>query len=223
MGRRVLVINLKNYPEVLGDSALRLLHSAERVASKTGVELMVAPPIPFLASMASVAKVPILSQRVDDAAEGKSTGSVIPEALAAWKCSGSILNHSECRVPKGQLSSLVPRMKKLGLVSCLCVETAEELVSMTGLEPEYLAIEPPELIGTGVSVSKTRPGLVSDSVDAARRVGYGGSVLCGAGIVDGEDVRAAVRLGVDGVLVASSIVKAPDWDAKIGELASALL
>jgi triosephosphate isomerase len=33
-------------------------------------------------------------------------------------------------------------------------------------------------------------------------------VLCGAGITSGEDVAAAMRLGTEGVLVASGIVKA---------------
>jgi triosephosphate isomerase len=35
-------------------------------------------------------------------------------------------------------------------------------------------------------------------------------VLCGAGITKGEDVTAALRLGTEGVLVASGIVKAKD-------------
>ena len=47
-------------------------------------------------------------------------------------------------------------------------------------------------------------------------------VLCGAGIVSGEDVARAVELGADGVLVASSVVKAEDWEAKVRELANSL-
>jgi len=43
--------------------------------------------------------------------------------------------------------------------------------------------------------------------------------LCGAGIVTGEDVAAAVKLGAKGVLVASGIVKAKNWIKVIEELA----
>ena len=222
MARPVLIINLKNYAEVLGGSTARLVESAERVASRTAVDIMVAPPLPSLSSIASISRVPVLSQRVDDASEGKSTGAVIPEALSAWGCAGSIINHSECRTSLDSLSRMVPRMKKLRLLSCVCAETEKELVPIARLQPEYVAVEPPELIGTGVSVSKARPELVSSSVAAAGEAGYTGRVLCGAGIVGADDVRAAVRLGAGGVLVASSIVKAPDWETKIQELASAL-
>jgi triosephosphate isomerase len=34
-------------------------------------------------------------------------------------------------------------------------------------------------------------------------------ILCGAGISTGEDVYAALKLGSEGVLVASGVVKAP--------------
>ena len=64
--------------------------------------------------------------------------------------------------------------------------------------------------------------LIEDCVKEARSAAYRGKILCGAGIVDGEDVRIAVKLGVDGVLVSSSVVKAMNWDGKITELALAL-
>jgi triosephosphate isomerase len=223
MNKPVFVINLKNYPEVLGDAALRLASSAERVSSKIEVDIFVAPPIPSLASVAKGVKIPVLSQKVDDSAEGKSTGAVIPEALKAWGCAGSIINHAEARLPLETIGRLVPRMKRLQLSSCVCAEDTAELERVAKFSPEHIAVEPPELIGTGVSVSTARPELVSGSVEAAKRAGYRGMVLCGAGIVDAADARRAIELGTRGILVASSVVKSSDWDAKILELASALV
>jgi triosephosphate isomerase (TIM) len=223
-GGPVLIINLKNYREILGDGALRLVEAAERASDSTGAEIIVAPPVPMLYAIASGARIPVFSQRVDNKDEGKSTGSVIPEELKESRCAGSILNHSESRVPIEIIALLIPRMKKLGLSTCLCAESAAEVSKMASLSPEYLAIEPPELIGTGIAVSKARPEVVSGSVLAAREAGYRGRVLCGAGIVSGEDASAAVRLGAEGILVASSVVKAKDdWEGKIRELSSALL
>lgn len=223
-GGPVLIINLKNYREILGDGALRLVEAAERASDSTGAQIIVAPPVPMLYAVASKARIPVFSQRVDNKDEGKSTGSVIPEELKESRCAGSILNHSESRVPIEIIALLIPRMKKLGLSTCLCAESAAEVSKMASLSPEYLAIEPPELIGTGVAVSKARPEVVSGSVLAARETGYRGRVLCGAGIVSGEDASAAVRLGAEGILVASSVVKAKDdWEGKIRELSSALL
>lgn len=179
--------------------------------------------MPSLSSVASAVKIPVISQKVEDAVEGKSTGAVIPEALKAWGCAGSIINHSESRMPLEAVGRTVRRMRKSGLVSCVCAEGSEELERIVPFEPEYIAVEPPELIGTGIPVSKARPGLVSESVTTAKTAGFRGLVLCGAGIVSGDDARAAVKLGAGGILVASSIVKSADWEAKVAELASALL
>jgi triosephosphate isomerase len=223
LSRPVFIINFKNYAEILGESALRLARSAERVSATVEVDIMVAPPIPCLASIASSVKIPVIGQKVEDAVEGKSTGAVIPEALKAWGCAGSLINHSESRTPLDVIANLVPRMRWSGLTSCVCAESSEELVKIAPLAPEYIAVEPPELIGTGISVSKARPELISDSVAAAKTAGYHGRILCGAGIVSGDDAKAAADLGARGILVASSVVKSTDWEAKIRELASALL
>lgn len=223
MDRPVFVINLKNYAEIMGESALLLATKAEFISGEVDVDIIVAPPLPSLAAIAEKVSIPVISQKVDDSVEGKSTGAVIPEALSAWGCAGSLINHAEARIPLDSIARLIPRMKRLNLISCVCVEKTEELVSVAAWDPEYIAVEPPELIGTGVSVSHARPELVSDSVRAAEGVGYKGKVLCGAGIVSADDVRRAIQLGAKGILVASSLVKADDWDAKIRELASALL
>lgn len=223
MDRPAFIINLKNYAEILGESALLLSTTAELISAQVDVDIIVAPPVPSLAAIAEKVSVPIFSQKVDDSVEGKSTGAVIPEALSAWGCAGSLINHAEARIPLDSISRLIPRLKKLNLTSCVCVEKTDELLSVAAWDPEYIAVEPPELIGTGVSVSHARPELVSDSVKAARGAGYKGKVLCGAGIVTADDVRRAVELGAQGILVASSLVKSSDWNGKMRELAMALL
>ncbi len=76
------------------------------------------------------------------------------------------------------------------------------------LKPDRVAIEPPELIGSGRAVSKERPEVVSDSIRRIRAVNPDVTILCGAGVTTGEDVYAALKLGAQGVLVASGVVKA---------------
>ena len=48
-------------------------------------------------------------------------------------------------------------------------------------------------------------------------------LLCGAGIVSGEDVARAKQLGSKGILVASGIVKAKNWEKIIEECSRALV
>jgi triosephosphate isomerase len=83
-------------------------------------------------------------------------------------------------------------------------------MAVAGLNPEMIAIEPPELIGTGIPVSKAKPEVVTDTIELVRKVNQRVTILCGAGITSGEDVAAALRLGTEGVLVASGVVKAKD-------------
>jgi triosephosphate isomerase len=72
-------------------------------------------------------------------------------------------------------------------------------------------------------VSKARPELVSEAVEAVQKVNPNVKVLCGAGITNGDDVTAAMRLGSEGVLVASGVVKAEDPFKKLEDLAGAML
>jgi triosephosphate isomerase (TIM) len=223
LSRPVFIINFKNYSEILGEGAVLLAKTAEAVSETIDVELILSPPVPRLSSVASAVRLPVFSQSVGNQQEGKSTGAIIPEALKASGCVGSLINHSESRVPLGTIGEVIPRMKGLGLSSCVCGEDTREIVTLAGFAPEYLAVEPPELIGSGIAVSKARPELIRESVSSAKGAGYAGRLLCGAGIVTGEDARAAVKLGMDGILVASSVVKSKDWESKIRELAGALL
>ncbi len=176
----------------------------------------------MLHTIASTVKIPVYAQKADLGEQGKSTGATIAESLKAAGCAGSILNHSESRIPLEKLAQTIAKMKSVGLKSCACAETTEETVKIAAMDPEFLAIEPPELIGSGIAVSKARPELITATAKAVASVGYKGRLLCGAGIVSGEDVAAAIRLGTQGVLVASSVVKAKDWPAKLMELGGAM-
>ena len=62
----------------------------------------------------------------------------------------------------------------------------------------------------------------SDTVDAVKSVDGRISVLCGAGVKTGKDVRAAIDLGADGVLLASGVVKHKDPRSALLDLVSGL-
>ncbi len=222
MAPRTFIVNFKNYPEVMGDGSLRLAKAAASLNWELGIDVVVSPPTPMLHTVASTVKIPVFAQKADLGEQGKSTGATIPESIKAAGCAGSLLNHSESRIPLDVLGRTIARMKSVGLTSCACAETTEEAVEIAAFAPEFLAIEPPELIGTGRAVSKARPELLTETAEALKRAGYKGSLLCGAGIVSGEDVAAAIRLGTSGILVASSVVKAQDWTAKLRELGTAM-
>jgi triosephosphate isomerase (TIM) len=101
----------------------------------------------------------------------------------------------------------------------VCAQEPHEVVEISTLQPDFIAIEPPELIGSGRAVSKENPAIINKSIQGA---GSRSAVICGAGITDKGDVTKAMELGSQGILVASGIVKANSWEKKITELASGM-
>ena len=88
--------------------------------------------------------------------------------------------------------------------------------------PNFIAVEPPELIGGDISVTTADPDIISGSVNAVKDINKNIKVLCGAGVKNGRDVAKSIELGASGVLLASGIVKAKDKGRVIRDLASGL-
>lgn len=222
MHEPILIINFKNYAEVQGDRCLALAKIVEDVAKELCLEdsIAIAPPIPALALIASkVDSIMVIAQHADDVNQGSTTGYVTAEMLRSFNIRGSIVNHSEHRLLFNTIKSIVERLRSLNMLSVVCANTPDEVKELASLNPDYIAIEPPELIGSGNAVSKSKPEVIVRAVKAANST----KVICGAGIVDASDVSAALMLGAKGILVASGIVKAKDWRAKVYELANALV
>jgi triosephosphate isomerase len=104
----------------------------------------------------------------------------------------------------------------------VCTNNAGVSVAVAALKPDIVAVEPPELIGTGIPVSKAKPEVVSGTVKLVKKINPETVILCGAGITAGEDVAAALKLGTKGVLVASGIVKAKDPRKVLMEFSEAI-
>jgi len=218
----MFVINCKNYEEISGDKIIKFVKIAEKVSKKYKVKIAIAPPQHLIALVAN-SSIPILAQHIDDSKVGSTTGFVIPELLKKSKVSGSLINHSEHRISSKEIVKLVSKLKKLKMISVLCVKNVSEARKYAKLNPNYIAIEPPELIGSGKAVSKEKPGLIIKAADAVKSAKNNTKLLCGAGIVSGEDVSKAVELGSKGILVASGIIKAKDWNKVITEFAKSMV
>jgi triosephosphate isomerase (TIM) len=214
-----LIINFKNYEEISAGNALKLAESARQIAEKFQIEIVLAPPPPVLALIAKVIQMPVICQHVDDQKLGPSTGFVVPEMAKSYGVIGSLINHSEHRMEMSSVARLVKRLRKLDMVSIVCAQDPQEVIEISALEPDFIAIEPPELIGSGRAVSKENPAIITKSIQAA---GLRSSIICGAGISDRDDVSRAMELGSRGILVASGVIKATPWEKKITELASGM-
>jgi triosephosphate isomerase len=224
VSRPLLVINYKSYESGLGERGLDIARQASLVARELGVEVVVAAPYTMIPLLVRSTDVPVYAQHVDPIRPGRGTGYVSARELALAGASGSIVNHSERRLDLTSIHEAVSRLHDEGLKALVCADTPRAALAVAMLEPDIIAVEPPELIATGISVSRAKPEVVSSTVELLRgRAGYTGPILTGAGVTSGEDARRAVELGTNGVLVASAVMTSSSPGEKIRELAMGLL
>lgn len=218
----MFIINCKNYEEISGDKIQKLAKVAEKVSKKYKIKIAIAPPHHLLEKINSY-KIILLAQHVDIKKIGSTTGYVVPELLKKSKVHGSIINHSEHRIPINEIKELVIRLKKLKMISVVCVKNIQEVKKLSKLNPNYIAIEPPELIGSGRAISNEKPELITKAAQAIKSSKNQTKLLCGAGIISGDDVKKAMELGSKGILVASGIIKAKNWNKIIEDFSKAML
>jgi triosephosphate isomerase (TIM) len=208
----MIIVNLKTYEQAYDTNAAAIAQACQKVAADTGIRIVVCPQAVDI-RLAKAARAEVFAQHTDTVGFGKHTGWVNPEALKAAGISGTLINHSEHQLSTEAIEATIRRCRELGLTSVVCAATVEKAQQILRLEPDYIAIEPPELIGSDISVSTGRPELIKDSVQALTTSKT--KVLVGAGVRTEEDVRVAVRYGAAGILSASEISKSPDPEASL--------
>jgi len=214
----IIVLNFKTYRESTGSEALRLAEICEDIARDYSVQMIVAPQTADIHAISQKVKIPVYAQHVDGVGYGGFTGHVTAASLKAAGARGSLINHSERRIKLADLEASLSACRDFALASIICTNNVATTRAAAALEPDYVAVEPPELIGSGIPVSKANPSVVSDSVSAVKKIAPRVGVLCGAGITHGEDLRSALDLGSEGVLLASGIIKAKDQRQALEDL-----
>ena len=204
----LILVNMKTYIEGTGEKVLDLAKEAEKISHKMGICIGFAPQYTNINYLAKKVSLPIFAQHVDPISPGRFTGHILPEAIKQAGATGTLINHSERRMKLAEVDAVIRRMQELGLISIVCTNNSRVSAAAAALNPDFIAIEPPELIGTGIPVSKAKPGVITETVRTIKRVNPRVTILCGAGITQGEDVVQALKLGTKGVLVASGVVKA---------------
>ena len=215
----IIVVNLKAYAEARGIGALRIAEALEDVSQDMGVAFAVAPNAFDVRLIAQETTLPVLAQHVDAVPEGSHTGFLTPEAAREAGALGSLVNHSEHRLQVADIEHAVDRLRECGLASVVCTNNPKVSGAAAALGPDFVAVEPPELIGGEICVCEASPEVVSDSVALVKGVDPDVRVLCGAGVKNGDDVKRSIELGAEGVLLASGVALADDVRAVALDLA----
>jgi triosephosphate isomerase (TIM) len=212
----VIAINLKRYDEVIGKNAVKFAKAAKKLSLKHKVTILIAPPEYAIEDSSKLT--PTLSQHLDPFEPGAHTGSMLAKEVKDLGAVGSLINHSEKRIPANDVKTCVEMCKKYGLLSVVCVKDCQEARAFASFNPDFIAIEPPELIGGDISVSTAQPEIVRNAVNCVKVVSPSTNVLCGAGVKTRDDVRKSIELGASGVLLASGVAKAPNIVKAMEEL-----
>ena len=218
----LILVNLKCYTESIGIGAHRIGRAAREVMDESGVTIGIAPLYTDIHPINHHYGIPVFAQHVDPLEPGAHTGRMPLAAIKSAGAIGSLVNHSEYRLTIADIEKNVSALKGAGLLSCVCSNNIATTAALAALGPDYVAIEPPELIGGTVSVSESNPEVITGSVAVVREINPAVRVLTGAGIHSGNCVKTAVDLGTDGVLLASSVVKAEDPAKVLRDLVSLL-
>ena len=209
-GLPIIIVNLKTYEQGYGADGFELCKIMEEISIEHNVNLAAAVSAIDLVDYADNLKIPIFAQHVDGVNYGSNTGSILPEAVRYSGAVGTLVNHAECQMSWKKIEKTINRCKELDLTTVLCTADIESSEKGSHLNPDMLAVEPPELIGGDISVSTAKPEIISDTVEVVKKINSKISVLCGAGVKNQEDVSKAISLGSEGILLASGGVKSSE-------------
>lgn len=222
MNTPIVILNYKTYLESSGENALELARALKSASEESGITMVAAPQAADIYRIQDQISLPIFAQHIDPITPGGHTGSNLIETLIEAGISGSLINHSENRMKLADIDKVIQLCKQNDIESCVCTNNIATSKAIATFSPDAVAVEPPELIGTGIPVSQAQPEVVEDSVKGVKSINKKIKVLCGAGISTGDDMKAAMDLGADGVLLASGIVKAENPKEALLDLVSKL-
>ena len=215
----LFITNFKAYEQSTGMNAVTLAKIHEKIAHESGASLAIAVSSVDVYRVAKEVSIPVFAQHIDPIDYGSFTGHILPQSIKNAGAVGTLLNHSERRIDSEVLENTISCAQKASLIRVVCAETPEEVEKFSEFDPDFLAFEPPELIGsTSKSVSTEAPKSIEDSVRAARGV----PVMVGAGINSAKDIEVALRLGARGFLVATAVAKSQDPEKRLREFVAAL-
>ena len=218
ISKPIIIVNFKAYSEVEAGGALELAKICESVSEESGAAIAVCPPAVDLAIITKSVSIPVFAQNVDPRAAGPTTGWITPSMIKGCGAVGTLINHSEHKISKNLIGECVELSKGVEIATVVCADNLQAAAQAAEFRPDFVAVEPPELIGGNVSVTTANPSIIEKTVETVKSVNGAIAVLCGAGVKTGDDVRKALELGTSGVLLASGVVKAKEPKAVLLDL-----
>ncbi|MBT93058.1 MAG: triose-phosphate isomerase [Euryarchaeota archaeon] len=218
MGEQLVVVNFKTYETAHGIAAEELARVMASIETDARM-IAVVSAFDLSAVVDAAPKLEVWTQHLDPIGFGSNTGWLHPETAISRGASGTIINHAEHKVSLEHVAMILDSVPE-DFTVCACAANIDEARALTALQPNYVAVEPPELIGGDISVTTADPEIVISTAAAISEINENVGILCGAGVKNGEDVAMAIQLGTSGVLLASGVTKVADPVSALADLVS---
>ncbi len=219
MDKPLIVVNFKTYQSASGESAEQLAKVMEQFVNRNYRMIAVVSAFDLYSISTNSDELEVWSQHLDPVGKGSHTGWLEPDLAIQRGAVGTIINHAEHKVTLDHVKDLMAMLPE-NFPICACAADVDEAIALAKLGPTFIAVEPPELIGGDISVTSADPSIVSNTVAAVKSTNPNVRVLCGAGVKNGADVKMAIELGAEGVLLASGVTKASDVNSVLDDLTS---
>ena len=219
MDKPLIVVNFKTYQSASGESAEQLAKVMEQFVNRNYRMIAVVSAFDLSSISTNSDELEVWSQHLDPVGKGSHTGWLEPDLAIQRGAVGTIINHAEHKVTIEHVKDLMAMLPE-NFPICACAADVDEAIALAKLGPTFIAVEPPELIGGDISVTSADPSIVSNTVAAVKSTNPNVRVLCGAGVKNGADVKMAIELGAEGVLLASGVTKASDVNSVLDDLTS---
>ena len=205
----LILINFKTYKETTADKALEIARSISKIKNNK-YNIAIAPSLLTIKEIAQKTNLTVFSQHTDHVDLGSNTGRIPAAELKKIGVKGTILNHSERKIPSRYLKEIIDICKSKRLKTVVCASGIFEMKKILQFNPDYLAYEPKEFIGGNISVTEAKPDVILRAAAIIKEINPRTKLLCGAGIHSKEDLGHALLLGADGVLIGHAVSKAKD-------------
>jgi triosephosphate isomerase len=152
-------------------------------------------------------KIEVYLQHIDCVDEGAKSGMVSALQAMELGVKGSLLNHSEHRLPAGTILKILASLPTC-FKSVVCLQSLGQTDKWAkNIKTGLIAYEPKQFIGSREkSVASEKPEVIKKMVEKYLNL----PVLIGAGVHSKEDVVTSLGLGAKGILVATDVVLAKD-------------
>ncbi|MFA5025150.1 MAG: triose-phosphate isomerase [Candidatus Shapirobacteria bacterium] len=213
----MILINYKIYRETFGNKAIELAKIIKEVGDKYKIRTVVTTSALDALKVQRETGVEVWLQNVDEFDEGKHTGWISAQQAYDLGIKGSLINHSEHKIPKGKIAKII-KSKPADFEIMCCVASVSQIKQWTNkLKPEWVLYEPPELIASkDKSVATENPDMIKSAAQALNGV----KLLVGAGVKSRQDVKVSLNMGAKGVGLASAFVLNNNPQALLEEIAS---